>query len=339
MNTKTAVAVVLVLAAVLVVSGIFLSGMVHLPDPPGARPEDPLVVAYSPFESTALFWIAEEKGFFRENGINITLKKYDSGSAALGGVMKGEAEISVGTTEFPLLGAAFRNESARALATMDKGEFIWLVARQDRIRNATDLRGKRIGTTRGTIADYHLGRYLMLHGISPQDVAIVDVRTPAGWVNEVADGNIDAISTAQPYADAARRKLGGNAVMIPVQSGQPLFALVISTEPWIASHRDTAGRFIAALVRAEEYADEHPSEAREIVRKRLELEPEYMDTVWQQNRFSITLDQSLVSAMEAEARWMIAGNLTSGKTVPDIRGVIDGEILQEIRPGSVRIIG
>ncbi len=339
MKAGNIIPIAIVIAGVLIFIGIIGLGFTNSQNTPPAQPEERVTVAWSPFESTALFWIAEEQDFFPDNGINITLKKYDSGSGALQAVMNGEADLCIGTTEFPLLGMAFRDSPARALATMDKGEFIYLVARQDRIPDASALIGKKVGTTRGTVAEFHLGRFLTLHGMRMQDLAIVDVPTPDGWVNDVADGKIDAISTAQPYANAARDRLGSNALVIPIQSGQPVFALVISSESWIQSHPGSARGFLAALVQAEEYASSHPAESRQIVQERLDFEPAYMDTVWQQNRFSVTLDHSLVSAMEAEARWMIANNLTDRKTVPDVRRYIHDGILSEIRPGSVRIIG
>ncbi len=264
--------------------------------------------------------------------------KYDSGAASLESVIKGDADIAVGVTEFPLVRKAFQNERVRAIGNIDKGEFIYLVARKDRIRNETDLKGMRVGTTAGTVAEFHLGRFLTLHGMTLQDVTLVDVKTPEGWVNDVADGNIDAISTAQPYANAARDRLGTNATVWPLQSSQPLFALAISSDDWITRHPDLTSRFLKSLAQAEEYIHTHPAESRAIVQNQLDLDPRYMDTVWQQNRFSLTLDQSLVLAMEDEARWMIANNLTNVTSVPDFRQYIYTEGLESVRPGSVNII-
>ncbi|MGE5832686.1 MAG: ABC transporter substrate-binding protein, partial [Methanomicrobiales archaeon] len=207
------------------------------------------------------------------------------------------------------------------------------------IARVSDLKGKRIGTTVGTIADFHLGRFLMLHAIGMQDITLVDVRTPEGWVDAVARGDIDAIATAQPYAGKAMGRLGDNAVSWPIQSGQPLFANIISTESWIEAHPGSATRFLESLAEAEEYLNSHPAESMAIVQSRLDLDPGYMDSVWQQNRFSLSLDQSLVLAMEDEARWMIANNLTDARTVPDFREVIEPRFLEEVRPGSVNIIG
>jgi NitT/TauT family transport system substrate-binding protein len=44
--------------------------------------------------------------------------------------------------------------------------------------------------------------------------------------------------------------------------------------------------------------------------------------VWSQNQFSLSLDQSLIVAMEDEARWMIKNSLTGEKQVPDFADYI-----------------
>jgi len=318
--------------------GIWWAVAPHPGPPPG--PPESITVAYSPFESTALFWVAEDRDFFGENGLCVTLRRYDTGAASLDGVAKGEAAIAVGATEFPLVGLAFRNTGLRAMACMDRGEFTYLVGRKDRgIQSASDLRGRRVGTTAGTIAEFHLVRYLNLHGLTLEDVVLVDLKTPAEWVNATADGDVDAIATSQPYANAARDRLGANAVIWPLQSDQPLFALVVATDGWIGAHPETARRFLASLAEAEVYVAEHPAESRAIVRQRLNLDPGYVDTVWQQNRYGLSLDQSLIAAMEDEARWMIANNMTNATAIPDFGTCIDPTALEQVRPKAVRLLG
>lgn len=336
MNRNSVIAIVALAVIVLSALGVwYFTG----PSPAWSGQPEEVTVAYSPFESTALFWIAEDQHFFRTNGLNLSLRKYNSGAGSLDGVVNGEADLVVGVTEFPLVGKALEGANVRAIGVIDKGEFTYLVARKDRgIANISDLKGKRVGTTTGTVAEFYLGRFLALNGMTMRDITMVDVRTPDGWVDEVAKGNIDAIATAQPYANAARDRLGDNAVMWSIQSRQHLFGLVVSTDTWIAQHPDPVRRFLLSLAQAEEFANTHPAEARAIVQEHLNFSEGYMPAVWQQNQFSLTLDQSLISAMEDEARWMIANNLTAEKMVPDFRNYISTKGLDEIRPGSVRII-
>jgi NitT/TauT family transport system substrate-binding protein len=64
----------------------------------------------------------------------------------------------------------------------------------------------------------------------------------------------------------------------------------------------------------------------------------FTEAIWSENQFSLSLDQSLISAMEDEARWMIRNNLTNEKTVPDFGNYIYTDGLKAIRPEAVNII-
>lgn len=333
----------IVVAAIAAVFAITLMGSGQWPFPnfwttDSGTPES-ITIGYSPFESVALLCIAEDQNFFSHNGLNVTSRKYDTGVGALDGLLNGEVDIVVGTNEFPLVGRALQKERIRTIGSIAKSEFIYLIGRKDRgIENVTNLKGKRVGTTFRTIAHFYLGRFLELHGMNMQDITLVDLKTPAEWVNAVADGDIDAVATAQPYANAARDRLGDNAVVWSAQSSQPLYTQAISTDEWIIEHPELVSKFLKSLAEAEEYVNTHPTESKAIVQKRLNLSAEYVDTVWQQNQYSLSLDQSLILAMEDEARWMIKNNLTTEKQVPNFLDYIHEDGLKAIKPDAVNII-
>lgn len=324
--------------AVLILVGIGAWYFMNSPSTYSGTSES-ITIGYSPFESIALLCIAEDRHFFSNNGLNVTLIEYQTGVDALDGMLKGETDITVGTNEFPLVGRAFQKERISTIGCIAKSEFIYLIGREDRgIEKVADLKGKRVGTTLRTIAHFYLGRFLALHGMSIQDIILVDVKTPADWVNAVVEGDIDAIVTAQPYANSVKDRLGANAVVWSAQSSQPLYSQVISTNEWITTHPELISRLLKSLAEAEEYVNNHPAEAKSIVQKWLNLDAEYMSTVWQQNRFSLSLDQSLITAMEDEARWMITNNLTTEKQVPNFLDYIHEDELRAIKPESVNII-
>jgi NitT/TauT family transport system substrate-binding protein len=331
----TIAAVVLVLAVFLVIGSFFYLNSQR----PYVGEIESIDVAYSPFESVALYWIAENQNFFSQNGLNVTSHRYDTGAGALDGVLNGEADIVVGTTEFPFAVRALGQAKIRTLGSMSNSEFTYLVGRADRgIETVSDLKGKRVGTTFGTIAHYYLGRFLNLKGLSLADVTLVDLKSPAEWVNAVVDGSVDAVATAQPYANSAKDRLGSNAVFWSVQSNQPLYALAISTDEWISAHAELVNRFLRSLLQAEEFTLNYSAEAKAIVKEQLSLTDAYIETVWVQNQFSLSLDQSLVSAMESEARWMMTNSLTNQTSIPDFLNYLYIEGLSSVKPGSVNVI-
>ena len=63
-----------------------------------------------------------------------------------------------------------------------------------------------------------------------------------------------------------------------------------------------------------------------------------MATVWPKHRVSLSLDQSLVTAMEDEGRWMIKNNLTTEKMIPDFMDYIYTEGLERVKPEAVSLV-
>lgn len=336
MIKRLALVVLLLIVGILPISGVSSSC-----SPSGySGLVESIVVAYSPFESTALFWIAQDQQFFTQNGLDISLRRYDTGAASLSGVLNSEADITVGMSEFPVVRMAFQKEKMAIVGNANKGEFIYLIGRKERgIEIPSDLKGKKIGTARGTIAEFYLGRFLELNGMKMQAITLVDLKTPAEWVNAVTEGDIDVVVTAQPDANTVKERLGPNGFFWPAQSGQFLHGLMISTDEWVTKHPELVVRFLKSIAQAEDYAFRNPAEAKAIVQKGLNLDAGYMETVWRQNQFSLSLEQSLILAMEDEARWMISNNLTTEKTVPNFLDYIYTDGLKSVKPDAVRISG
>ncbi len=318
---------------------IILSSFIYLNSQmPNNGKLESISVAYSPFESLALFWVAQEQGFFAQNGLNVIVHKYSSGASSLSGVVNGEADIAVGPSEFPLVTMALNKENVQTIATISKSNFVYLVARTDRgISDVPDLKGKTIGTTFGTIAQYYLGRFLILNGLKTEEVTLVDLRTPTDWVNAVVNGSIDAVATAQPYANLAKEGLGANAVAWSINSNQPQFTQSIATNKLIIDHPQLCSSFLKALYQAEKFIGDHPADAKVIVKQEMNFTDTYTETVWTQNQFFLSLDPALIQAMESEARWLISNNLTNQTVVPDFTSYIYTNALASVKPESVTV--
>jgi NitT/TauT family transport system substrate-binding protein len=289
-------------------------------------------------ESSALIYIAEDQHFFTGNGLNVTLRDYDFGALALHGMLRGEADIAL-ATEFPLVVKALQKEKVRTIGSIGKFEFVYLIGRKDRgIEKISDLKGKKVGTARQTIAEFYLGRYLNLHGMNFEEITFVDVQKSGQGADAIVNGDIDAIVTQQPQVTSIGERLGANGVVWPVQSGQAMFSPIICRDEWITHHPELVTRLLKSLAQAEEYVMNHPVEAKAILQKRLNLKDSYAKTVWLRNQFSLSLDQSLILAMEDEARWMIKNNLTSEKQVPDFVNYIYVDGLKAVKPEAVNIV-
>jgi NitT/TauT family transport system substrate-binding protein len=256
---------------------------------------------------------------------------------AMSALIKGEVDIA-GKPEVPFISQVFKKQNVSIYAGLDKLQFVYLIGRKDRgIQSAGDLKGKRIGLPRGTIAEFYFGRYLELSGLSMGDVTIFNT-TPDALVEGISNGILDGVVIWNPYAYQLSRQMGDGVILLRVQSRQPAFALAVGRSDWLAANRGLISRSLKAIAEAEDYLASHPAEAKAIVRERMNYDEAFMESVWSENQFSLSLDQPLILAMEDEARWMTSNSLTTGTTVPNFLDYIYVDALKAVKPEAVKII-
>jgi NitT/TauT family transport system substrate-binding protein len=288
------------------------------------------------YEYSGLVFIADDRGFFAANGLNVTLRDYVSTVASITGLENNETDITL-VPEYSIVTEAFKKENITVIGNSDKYESVFLISRKDRgIENVSDLKGRKIGGSKGTIGEFYLGRFLELNGMRIEDVTFTDMPTTQ-YVETITNGSVDAVIVVYKYLDQSREQLGSNLVAWPIQSSQKGYVVLTCRNDWASSHPETIIKVLKSVKQAEDYAITHPAEARAIIQKRMNYTDTAMADIWPDHEYALTLDQSLITAMEDEARWMIANNLTNATEIPDFRKYISTEGLKAVKPGSVRI--
>jgi NitT/TauT family transport system substrate-binding protein len=280
-------------------------------------------------EQNALIYIAEAQHFFADNGLEVIIKDYDTGMTAINGLIAGEVDMA-GAAEFPFAQAVIEKQPLNIFVVSDRFENDYLVGRKDRgITNPSDLKGKRIGVIKGTVLEFFLGRFLEIRGINISDVTIVNTLTNANTNRAIISGEIDAAVAFQPYANALREQLGDNAITWSVQNGQLAYGILAAQAEWLSGHDDLVKRFLISLSEAEDYLNSHQKESLTIVQNKL--------FYWLQHQFSLSLDFSLILALNDEARWLVENNLAAGSDIPDYKYHIYLNGLKAVKPEAVNI--
>ena len=288
--------------------------------------------------SATLVYIAQEQHFFDANGLRVNVKdNYPSGVATTDALLKGGIDI-VWTAEFAMVGRAFEKRPISIITIFGRFTTQFLFARKDRgVTTISDLKGRKIGVLRNTIAEFYLVRFLALNGVRPQDVSLIDLPV-AQSPEQITSGSLDCVVTWEPYASPIRRQLGDRVVAWSIQNNQPGYGVIVARNDWISASPEITNRFLKSLAQAEDYLVRNPEAAKTIVQKRMGLDDPPMQVFWSEIQSFLSLDQSLVSAMEDEARWMIKNNLTSENQVPDFLNYIYVDGLKAVKPQAVNII-
>jgi ABC-type nitrate/sulfonate/bicarbonate transport system substrate-binding protein len=284
-----------------------------------------------------VFFTAEDQHYFADNGINFTSDTYDNGLESISALLNNKVDIA-GAAEYPIIANTFAKENISIITSIDKSFAIDILGLTDRgIIKAADLKGKRIGLTLGTINEFYLARFLELNGISINDVTLINM--PVTYtVDAMSDGRVDAVVTWDIYETKIMAQHVNKLVTWSVQSSQAAYSVLICRNDWIQQHPDLLKRFVNSLDQAEKFILQHPTEAKANLQKYYNYSDEYIARIWPQNQFGLSLDQSLIAAMEDEARWMIKNNLVTEKEIPFFNDYIYEDALKAIKPEAVNII-
>ncbi|KKK53905.1 hypothetical protein LCGC14_3090080, partial [marine sediment metagenome] len=186
---------VIVIALALAVGGYLLLGQRQIEEYTG--PVEKITLAAYAGDTGALVYIAEDRGYFEKNGLEVTIKDCESGKTAADALIDGEADIST-SAGFVFVSNSFNYADLRVLGTVATEEVKELVARKDKgIAVIDDLIGKKIGVTKKSGAEFSLGTFLLFNGLSLQDVELVDLR-PSEIVEAISSGDIDDAFTWDP---------------------------------------------------------------------------------------------------------------------------------------------
>lgn len=297
-----------------------------------------ITLAVTPWPASAAVYIAQEKGYFREEGLEVILHDYMSGHLGLNAMLSGKEDLAT-AGESPISRAAVQGKPVAVVATIcEIDQAILIIARKDKgIASLSDLKGKRIGLAATSAADYFLHVYLTTNGMNPRDIRIINME-PDKAVAALLKGDIDAVSTWAPHTVVLRDRLGDNALVL----GDPgLYIMtwnLVAAPDYLKSNPERVGKLLRAIVKANRFIINHPDEARAVSRQYTGTDSPFYEKEWKNYRFLTLLDQSLILNMEDQARWMIKREGIRSR-IPNFLDIIYAEGLKSVQPGAVRIAG
>lgn len=309
-------------------------------EPSGEKPgqSEKLTIACTMNPASALVQIAAKKEFFRQTGLDVTVRPYEFGKLALDAVVNGNADLAT-TADTPVMYAILDGKAITAYAVIEtstRNQVI--IARKDRaIRQAGDLKGKIIGVTKGTNGDFFTDSVLLFHSIAKDRVSVVNLM-PDEMPDAILTGKVDAVSTWNPISAQIMRSLGGNGIIFMGDSVYTESFCLVSMKAYADIRPDAVRKVLRALIMAQAFVIQSPEESVRIVSEFCRMDSAILDEIWNVYSFRVTLDQTLIVNLENQTRWAIKNNLVPGSGMPDYLNFISPQILQSVKPEAVRII-
>jgi NitT/TauT family transport system substrate-binding protein len=327
----------IVFAAVIVVgAGLWISRR----RVPSAFPAEKIVLGAETIPFSAPVWIAEHNGYFHEEGVEVDIRGFDSGRTALFTMVeKGGLDV-VTAAQTPVVSKSFdRNDYAIVAGLGYSDKDVKLLARRDRgINSPSDLKGKTIGITKGSSGHFFLSLFLAYYQLQLSDVKTTDFEaTQLG--DQLIEGHVDAIATWEPHIYKTRKFLGEKAKLLPGSNIYREDFYFIARKEFINRHPQALERFLRGIEKAQQFIRTQRAATLDIVQRRLQIDPEVLRATWDQFRFELSLDQSILVSLEDEARWAIDNKFTEVTRMPNYLDYIYPKTLLTVKPEAVTIAG
>jgi NitT/TauT family transport system substrate-binding protein len=236
---------------------------------PGAALEQ-ITLAYSPSLSFAPLFIAIEKGYLKEQGIELKLELFKSGSEAVAFAANGQIAGIAGGIGASNFNGANKNMGVKIVAPMAiqplKGAPAPILVRSDlanEIASPKQLKGKRIavGGGAGSTGEYMLLRVLEKAGIEKNEVTLVNLAFP-DMPLAFSKKSVDAGLIPAPFSIVPLEE-GTAKILVPVCTPNEMVTVLSFGEQFMAKSPLWAERMVVAvmkatrdLVRVGEYTDE-----------------------------------------------------------------------------------
>ena len=145
--------------------------------------------------------IAEGQGYFKQEGLDVTIADFAGGSRALQALVGGSADVVSGAFEHTI-NMQVKGQRLRAFALQGRAPQIVLGVNPKTMPNfksVEELKGKKLGVTAPGSSTNVLANFVLAKvGLKPGDVSIIGVGTGSGAVAAIRSGQIDAISNLDP---------------------------------------------------------------------------------------------------------------------------------------------
>jgi NitT/TauT family transport system substrate-binding protein len=239
--------------------------MLALAAPHDARAEEPLKarIGVLRLSSSAPVFIAQDKGYFREAGLDIELKFFDAAQPIAVATTSGDVDFGItaftaglynlaGKGTLKVIGGMSRERPGYPLI----GYFASNNAYAAGLKTPKDLAGKRIAVTQvGSSFHYSLGLLADKYGFKLADVKVLPLQSlsnaAAALNGETVDAALLPVSTARTLMDAGGAKLLG---WVGDETPWQLGAVFASTKT--LADKPLVTKLLGALARADrEYHD------------------------------------------------------------------------------------
>jgi NitT/TauT family transport system substrate-binding protein len=280
--------------------------------------------------------IADKKGFFKEEGLDVRPNYVQTGKIAMDAVVSGDlnfgviVDVNIGFVKFQQ-GADIKVVSSIAEKYDDA-----IVARRDQgIGKPEDLQGKTLAMLTGTTSHRFADLFIDFYKLDRNKITLLNL-TPPSIQASVINGQIPAGSVWQPFRYNVQQALGDKAIQFNDRRIYKCNCLLAVRGDFAQNNPAQIRSFLKALIKADQFVKEHKEESIAILAQEIAMDPKVLTAVWGEYVLGVKLDLSLVQTFADTGAWVVSSQQGfENKVVPSYQDVLDPGFLRQVDPKLV----
>jgi NitT/TauT family transport system substrate-binding protein len=232
-----------------------------------------------PISNLTPFHVAQEKGFFKKNGLEVASTTATAGQTLLSALTGGSVQFAysdlLSAVNAKAGGIDLRIVAGQNSAQLSGTDGMALVVKSDSpIKTVADLKGQKIAlNSLGSLNEVATNTTLLKAGLKPQDVKYVEIPF-SSIADTLLRGDVAAANLVEPFRTRTGDKL--RVINHPFVDMHPGMSIAgwMATGQYVDKNKDVVSKFVAALAEANDYLNGDAEEKITWTAKFTKSEPE-----------------------------------------------------------------
>lgn len=218
-------------------------------------------------------YIAQEKGFFKELGLNLDIKIFQSIAQGFPAFSSGQINALAPVTS-EVVSLAAQGVDYRIVLVEDTSLGADMILARNSIASVAQFKSKKIGVELGGIGHFFVLQVLAQAGLTETDVELVNAPPDAAAAAYQA-GSLDIAYSYSPFSDKANEAQPDGRVIVSSKEFPTAIAdLYIFRTDFIESNPQAVAAFVEGNIKGLEFLKSNPEEGVAIMAKQLGITPE-----------------------------------------------------------------
>lgn len=233
----------------------------------------PLRIGWTTWAGWYPLALADAKGFFAENNLEVEIITYQTQSQVVAAVASGMVDGGFVVLNDTLLDSVAKNVKTVMISDTSNGGD--QIISDSAIQDFADLRGKRIGVRRGSFSEFFVREMLTQKGILASEVSFVNVEPEQ--VPESIPSRIDMGHTYEPNTSRGIAK-GQHIIFSSAETPGLIVSVFAVRRNILAERPEDVQAFVNAWFQTLEYWQTNPAESNALIAEKTGQKPDEIST-------------------------------------------------------------